>query len=367
MWFLTAALIALVCAALVAWTIERADHGSRGHAAPSRGATPSGGPRTDGPDVTGSPTEGPRDGDAKVDLPTDPEARPLILNIDGRPVLTDLRDPEGPPTEIPVRDIGIEAISPDARRVAGNVLAADGKPGPGLRVESLDGSHPVDFAPKDGAYIQPEFSVDGSTLFFTHTADPGGVTHFGARIMSVPADGGSAPKQLFDDANEFCDSTFSASRVGLYSFSRAERITEDASWPDSPPKCGATGGVLALYNEKDGSIIDVPRPEGLPPVDPFSAISPDGKRLAVVSVVTHSIHLYVLDLDSGELNRIPGNATNGGGPFRPIFGWSPDGDHIAIDHQDPGRTLAYDSRTGETTAAWPTGSRTPVWLPERSS
>ncbi|WP_406285487.1 hypothetical protein [Embleya sp. NBC_00896] len=382
--WLTATLVTLMCAAMVAWMLVRADHDSRAQAAPGRDTVPSNGPRTDAPGAartaTGDPTPTgapgvavpPADDDAKPGATTDPQNARMILNIDGRSVVTDRRGLQGARAEVPARDIRIEAISPTADRVAGNVLTAGDTTGPGLRVESLDGSDPVNLTPKDGAYIQPEFSADGGTLFFTHTVDPRGSAGLGARIMSVPAKGGSAPKQLFDNANEFCDSTFAASRAGVYSFTRARKAPRDARRPDAAPTCESTGGVVALYNAKDGSVTDVPRPKELPPVNPLSAISPDGKQLAIVSVVTHSIRLYVQDLESGKLTLIPGNATNMGGGVRPVFDWSPDSRQIAIDHQDAGaagisRTVAYDSRTGKSSTVWPDGSRTPVWQPERSS
>ncbi|MYS81390.1 hypothetical protein [Embleya scabrispora] len=367
-WFLAVALI-VVAGAIAAWTLGRGDHDSRGRAAPGETAAPSNGRQADGPGPTDPPSDGPETAAA-----TDLENPRLILYIDGRPVLTDHRGTDAPQVEIAVRDIRIEAISPDAHRVVGNVLKADGAAGTGLRVESLDGSDPVDFTPKDGAFIQPAFSSDGHTLFFTQTADSAGVTHFGARIMSVPVDGGSAPKQLFDDADQFCDSTFSASRVGLYSFSRAAKITDGEGWPDSPPMCSSTGGILVLYNEHDGSTKDLPRPTELAPVDPLSAISPDGKRLAVVSVVTHSTLVYVMDAGTGELTKIPTRAQSGGGGGAQlwVFGWSPDGREIAIDWQNAEnsqvpRTVAYDSRTGEATTIWPEDSKKPLWVPEQSA
>jgi hypothetical protein len=365
-WALIAALIMVMCC-VVAWGLGRTDHGSRARADSGPGATPIPGAQTNRPEAAESPTGDPAGGAPEWEGPR------LIVDIDGRPTLTDHRGKDGPMVGIGVRDIRIEAISPDAARVAGRVPADDGKPGTALRVESLDGSNPVDFAPEYGAYTEPEFSLDGRTLFFTNTADPNGVPHFGARIMSAPVDGKSAPRQLFEDAEEFCDSSFSASRVGLYSFSRSRKGEDFLPQPDGITRCDSVNGGIALYNERDGSVTDVPRPENLPPANPTSDISPDGKRIALVSILTHAIRLYVLDPGAAEATLIPGNATWGGGLGGydpPIADWSLDGRLIAIDLRDgPGgsRTVTYDSETGEETAAWPLNSRRPVWQPERTS
>ncbi|MFF7247868.1 cell wall-binding repeat-containing protein [Embleya sp. NPDC008237] len=251
-------------------------------------------------------------------------------------------------SELAVRDFALQAVSPDMTLLAGE--PRDGGASGRVRVVRPDGAYPVDFG--SGAamrYEAPEFSSSGTRILMTLRD-----ASIGARLYEAPVDAGRPPGPLFFNSGAFCDFDISASKVGLYAFSRVPRSASGECDPSLDP-------AVMLYNEQSGAVTPVTEPaaDGSPvPVRQKQPdISPDGTRIALtVPAPGHMVGFELFDLASRTRTTVP--ATR----YQPdSLDWSPDGRALAYRDSSGGLVGTVDVATGEINNLG--SGANPIWRP----
>jgi len=210
------------------------------------------------------------------------------------------------------------------------------------------------------AFLQnPVFSPDGSALAFV--AGPGFLSQ---DIHVVPAAGGE-PRQVTSEKQNIAglawsvdgrDILFSSNRGGLFALWRIPASGGQPQLVTAPgedsyaPAVSQRGRRLAYVRMKvDWNVWRVPRPAGgaeaTPPVKLIASTredwqpeySPDGRKIAFISIRSGSQEVWVCDSDGSG----PVQVTAFRGPPTGTPRWSPDGRRLVLDSRAAGQADVY--------------------------
>ncbi|MYS81389.1 cell wall-binding repeat-containing protein [Embleya scabrispora] len=249
----------------------------------------------------------------------------------------------------PIRDFYPSSASPDGSRLVGNGGSGNGYSM--VRSIEVNGSAPIDIKDPHASLVDPEYSSDGTRLFMTR--DPRLATQGATGLYVAPSDGSAPPTPLFSEAEAACDSHMSASRIGLYAFTRRDKDVDGNCDGEQSPR-------VMLYNEQTGATTSVTWTnqdgEVLPLWDRAPDISPDGTRIAISGWLDGHGAIGVHELATGK------QTWTGSGYQAPIDpDWSPSGQSIA--YEDYLGVAVKNFETGGGGRRGPKLSSRPVWRP----
>ncbi len=202
--------------------------------------------------------------------------------------------------------------------------ASDGR----LYCVDLEEGAPVPLTPEFGSVASPSVSPDGEQVVYVHTDGETDV------LAAVDTDGDQWPQKIVQGADFYMHPAWQSDggRIAWIEWDHP-----NMPWDGSRLKTASISrvdGHLVLENEEQwagGEATSVLQPE----------FSPNGQRLAYASDRDGWWHLYVRDLQSGEVQQLTEGEFEMAGPawvqgIR-TFAWAPEGDQLFAVKNDRGR------------------------------
>ncbi|HUF04453.1 MAG TPA: protein kinase [Aridibacter sp.] len=245
--------------------------------------------------------------------------------------------------------------SPDGRRIAFWYTENRGKRI--VATISADGGEPVDVAFESNTNWNPEWSPDGTYLYYA--SDRGGNTGFWRvpvdtstgkatgdhESVPTPAKFSRHPSFTADGRRlVYVQTVFRSNLATAELDALGERLTGEPRWitkgdfeisaPDRLPN--GSGFVARLIREtredivfidaSTGEMRDITNDEAF---DRYVRVSPDGKRLVFASDRTGQYEIWLADVNGGNANRLTDSDW-----IASIPAWSPDGRYVSFDSGD---------------------------------
>ncbi len=211
--------------------------------------------------------------------------------------------------------------------VAGKTVYFAASDGCLYRVD-LEEGRPTPITPEYGRVASPVVSPDGERVVYVHTDGETDV------LAAVEADGGQWPRKIVEGADFYMHPSWhpDGGRIAWIEWDHPKMPWDETRLKTA--RVSRSGEHLVLEDPKlwaGGEETSVLQPE----------FSPDGRRLAYASDRDGWWHLYVRDLDSGEVRQLTDGEVEMAGPawvqgIR-TFGWTPSGDELLAVQNDRGR------------------------------